>query len=70
MTTRLVSDTTDILKLISWSLRRIFLIPSPAVATMCTGIAASLSHGQTRTMFHDGAEDRMAQLSAIATKLI
>ncbi len=58
------------MKLINWTLRKNFLIPTLTLIVLGMGISTILSYVQTRTMMNESAMDQMTQMSAMATKNI
>jgi methyl-accepting chemotaxis protein len=57
-------------KLINWTLRKNFLIPTLTFIVVGMGISTFVSYDRARTMMNDSAIEQMTQMSAIATKNI
>jgi len=58
------------MKLINWTLRKNFLIPTLTLVVFGMGISTILSYVRTRTMMNETAMDQMTQMSGMATKNI
>ena len=58
------------MKLIKWTLRKNFFIPTLTLIVLGMGISTIVSYVRTRTMMNESAIDQMTQMSAMATKNI
>ncbi len=58
------------MKLINWTLRKNFLIPTLVLIVLGMGISTIISYVQTRAMMNESAMAQMTQMSAMATKNI
>jgi methyl-accepting chemotaxis protein len=57
-------------KLINWTLRKNFLIPTLVIIVLGMGISTILSYERTRSMMNESAISQMAQMSAMTTRNI
>ena len=58
------------MKLINWTLRKNFLIPTLTLIVVGMSFSTILSYVRTRAMMNESAMDQMTQMSAMATKNI
>ncbi|MBN2106026.1 MAG: methyl-accepting chemotaxis protein [Deltaproteobacteria bacterium] len=58
------------MKLLNWTLRKNFLIPTLVLIVLGMGISTIISYARTRAMLNDSAMAQMTQMSSMATKNI
>jgi len=58
------------MKLIKWTLRKNFLIPTLVVIIVGMGISTYVTYHRTKAMFNESAMDEMTQLSSMSGKII